>query len=244
MYIVFPPEYRAMAKATFVQAQQQYQYTLKAEDEGLSDRVGPDTVVVSVYDMEEDRVSKDVANFRWDLLRAMSKGAVFVNFNDKKTNEAHFFNTNDELSIEDQIDSILVAARYCEMRSEFYHGEAPKALYAGPTYVAPLAVVVTNYDSKKEQFNVDYDPKMRNVIASLPEDLWLKTGFANARMSASLHKLLDEFPETAIVTFDKKPAGKVESYESVRLDVPKKIDRDFGINFKNTVKRKEVGEEE
>lgn len=245
MYIVFPKEYSAMAEATLVQAHQQYPRTLRPPlEEGLSEHVGPDTIVVTVYDMDAEKENSDVADFRWGILRAMSQGAVFVNYDEKQIKEAHFFNTDDALSVEDQINSILVAAQYSETRSEYYHGEAPKALYAGPTYVAPLAVVVTSYDSKKEKFSVDYDAKMRAVLASLPEDLWTKVGFVSARMSASLHKLLDVFPESAIVTFDKKPAGKVESYQNVQLKAPKKIERDFGIEFRNTVKRKEVREEE
>lgn len=243
MYLVFPPEYSGLADATYTQALGEYQYTTKhPRYEGLVDKLGLDYLVVTTYDLDKARAEQDVAEYRWSILKAMAQGAVFVHFEDIE--EAHFFTPDEETPLEDQIAKILVAGKYAEGRAEYYQKVSPKAVYVGSSYVSPLAVVVTPYNAKGDGFERAYNDKVANVLASLPEDLWAKTAFATSRMSATIHKLLDELPDSAIVTLDKKTTDKVESYEHTQFAAPKNIDVQFGIKFNNTVKRKEVEEKE
>lgn len=242
MYLIFPPEFSGLADAVFTQAQVEYQYPLKVRDEGLNEGLmNSSTLSVVTYDREVARNEDDVSEYRWSILKAMGQGAVFVNYQD--VDEAHFYNVDESHSTEEQVKAILVAGRYAEARAKYFSDTSPKTLYVGPTYVNPLALVVTSYDAKGFGFDVDYDAKVPNVLASLPEDLWTKTAFATSRMSATLHHLLDVLPETAIVTLDKRTSKKVESYTYDQVSAPKKIDLEFGIEVRNTVKRKEVEEE-
>lgn len=241
MYLIFPPEYDGLADAVYNRASNEYQYTTKLKQSGLSRTVGVDELLVTTYDMEKARSEQDVSEYRWEILRAMSKGAVFVHFDN--ISEAHFYTPEDTVPLEDQITKILVAGKYAETRAKHYKEASPKASYVGPTYVNPLTVIVTSYDAKKEEFNADYDPKIPPVLSSLPEDLWAKTGFTTARMAATLSHLLDEFYDSALVTFDLRVSRKIDSHEHFELKAPKIIDLEFGIEFNNIVKRKEVEEE-
>lgn len=247
MYLVFPPAYSGLADAVFTQARSEYQYGQAVQDKGLDEGLINSYVLsVAEYDRDEARNSQDVAEYRWSILKAMAQGAVFVNYenNSGPIDEAHFFTTDKSLPMEEQIKSILVAGRYAESRAKYFAEVSPKVFYAGPTYVNPIAAIVTSYDSKQESYSVDYDPKIRNILSSLPEDLWTKTTFLTSRMSSTLHHLLDVLPETAILAFDKRVVKKVESYEYTQLTAPKQIDLEFGIEINNLVKRKEVEEEE
>lgn len=242
MYLIFPPEYEGLADAVFTKAQQSYHYTTKKRESGLVDSVGKGTLVVTTYDRDAAKSEDEVSQYRWSILEAMALGAVFVHFDD--VDEAHFFTPDDELTIEQQIEKILVAGRYAEARSNFFAETSPKALYVGPTYVNPLAVAVLKYDAKKEDYTLDYFNKTANVLASLPDDLWPKVGFISARMPVSLHKVLDEFYDTAVLAFDARSLHKVESYKPTKVNAPKNIDLEFGVNLNTSVKKKDVVEEE
>lgn len=239
MYLIFPPEFEGLANAVFIQARDSYQYTSKSNTIGLVQReVSADELIVTTFDFEAVRESEDVAEFRWEILSSMAQGAVFVNFD--KPNTTHFYDAPDELAVEDQIDKIIIAGRHGESRAKYVNGVSSKASYVGPTYTAPLASIVVTYDSKQDGFSVDYDERIRPILASLPDDLWTKTAFATARMGSTLQKLLDEFYETAIVTLDKKGSTKVGSLSHEQIKAPKDVNILFGRTLNNIVKTKEV----
>lgn len=244
MFIIIHPDRAELAEHVYNTATTQYQHDYRTFTDGLphdlSD-IRAEDLYVTVADLDEYASTMDAGEYRWMMLTMMSKGVVFVDYGHPY--EGHFYNTEGDQDEDGQVHKIVVAGAYAENRVKALT-TVGKIHYAGPTYTAPIAVVVTSYNSKKDSYSLDYDLKVANVLSSLPSDLWMKVGFLTARQSVTLGNAFDLMPYSAIVTLETKVTKKIEGHaEATQVKPPRSISTEFGMKFNETVKQTEIEDE-
>lgn len=109
--------------------------------------------------------------------------------------------------------------------------------YVGRVHSSPRSVLILDPTRNTSPASMMENPKVQNLLNSVPDDFWGKTAFASTLSSKKLEYFLEEHDQTIPITTSTKSDAKLKfaGLEHLAISLPSEPSREYGIKLRASV---------